>query len=130
MKKFIQKIEEFFRKLCAFWIFYFTSLTRLEFAILLTSSIISVVIPPGCQKCTSQEISYCLGRDFVNDHCCCDKRYHGEFCHLFRFKWTIYFIWHGRNNFDVLIEFCLLHLKWLFITIKNSSNVVLILLRF
>ncbi|KAF2884690.1 hypothetical protein ILUMI_21487 [Ignelater luminosus] len=36
----------------------------------------SIEIPPGCQRCSSAEIKYCQGRDFINDHCCCDKRYH------------------------------------------------------
>ncbi|KAB0803994.1 hypothetical protein PPYR_00964 [Photinus pyralis] len=36
----------------------------------------SIETPPGCQKCSKSEIKYCLGSDFINDHCCCDKRYH------------------------------------------------------
>ncbi|KAJ8983115.1 hypothetical protein NQ317_001859 [Molorchus minor] len=35
----------------------------------------SIVTPPGCQKCTPDEMKYCTGRDLINDHCCCDKRY-------------------------------------------------------
>lgn len=35
----------------------------------------ALVTPVGCQKCTTSEINYCLGRDLINDHCCCDKRY-------------------------------------------------------
>ncbi|CAH0551671.1 unnamed protein product [Brassicogethes aeneus] len=33
----------------------------------------------GCQPCTAHEKSYCLGSDLVNDHCCCDRRYHEFF---------------------------------------------------
>ncbi|KAF5292777.1 hypothetical protein FQA39_LY13822 [Lamprigera yunnana] len=36
----------------------------------------NIKVPPGCQKCTKWELSYCQGSDFINDHCCCDKRYH------------------------------------------------------
>lgn len=32
--------------------------------------------PPGCQPCTSAERKYCLSGDFINDHCCCDRRHH------------------------------------------------------
>ncbi|XP_019879759.1 uncharacterized protein LOC109607723 [Aethina tumida] len=39
----------------------------------------SVNTPPGCQTCTAEEKRYCLGNDLINDHCCCDKRYHEFF---------------------------------------------------
>lgn len=38
---------------------------------------IAVVVPAGCQKCNKSEINYCLGRDVIDDHCCCDRRYEG-----------------------------------------------------
>ncbi|RZB40535.1 hypothetical protein BDFB_004812 [Asbolus verrucosus] len=42
----------------------------------LTIDLNSVTSPAGCQKCSKDEIKYCLGRDLIGDHCCCDKRYH------------------------------------------------------
>nr|XP_023022831.1 uncharacterized protein LOC111511058 [Leptinotarsa decemlineata] len=45
----------------------------------LSMDIDSIVIPPGCHTCTEQEKHYCLGRSLINDHCCCDKRYHEMF---------------------------------------------------
>lgn len=42
-----------------------------------TQSFVSVIPPLGCQACTKSEINYCLSRDLINDHCCCDKRYQG-----------------------------------------------------
>ncbi|XP_018571980.1 uncharacterized protein LOC108911509 [Anoplophora glabripennis] len=41
----------------------------------LTTDLESIVPAPGCQECTYEEKRYCLGADFINDHCCCDKRY-------------------------------------------------------
>ncbi|KAJ8925325.1 hypothetical protein NQ315_009155 [Exocentrus adspersus] len=42
----------------------------------LTIDVQSIVAPSGCKECTSEEKRYCLGSDFINDHCCCDRRYH------------------------------------------------------
>lgn len=39
--------------------------------------IISLVIGAGCKECTRREIEYCLSNDVIEDHCCCQRKYHG-----------------------------------------------------
>ncbi|KAG5887109.1 hypothetical protein JTB14_000742 [Gonioctena quinquepunctata] len=36
----------------------------------------SVVTPPGCHTCTEEDKRYCVSKGLIEDHCCCDKRYH------------------------------------------------------
>ncbi|XP_076260035.1 uncharacterized protein LOC143196260 [Rhynchophorus ferrugineus] len=41
----------------------------------LNADINSIITPPGCQECTKEEKLYC-NTDLINDHCCCNKRFH------------------------------------------------------
>ncbi|CAG9860749.1 unnamed protein product [Phyllotreta striolata] len=48
----------------------------------LTMDISSINTPSGCKECNPEEQRYCLGTDLINDHCCCDKRYHELFPYI------------------------------------------------
>lgn len=36
-----------------------------------------LVIGAGCKECTRREVEYCLSNDVIEDHCCCQRKYHG-----------------------------------------------------
>ncbi|RZF34127.1 hypothetical protein LSTR_LSTR003537 [Laodelphax striatellus] len=35
-----------------------------------------LMVNPGCKECSKSNETYCLGRDVIYDHCCCDRRFH------------------------------------------------------
>ncbi|KAG5887108.1 hypothetical protein JTB14_000741 [Gonioctena quinquepunctata] len=41
---------------------------------LLKTDVNSIVVPPGCRNgCNDEDKRYCLSKDLIDDHCCCDK---------------------------------------------------------
>jgi len=38
---------------------------------------VAPVIGAGCKVCTQREIEYCLSVAVIDDHCCCQRKYHG-----------------------------------------------------
>lgn len=36
-----------------------------------------LVVGAGCKECTRREVEYCLSNDVIEDHCCCQRKYHG-----------------------------------------------------
>ncbi|KAF0760828.1 Uncharacterized protein FWK35_00006982 [Aphis craccivora] len=81
----------------------------------------------GCKKCTTREIEYCLSNDVIEDHCCCQRKYHEVFPYIVH---TCYV--RSRNCeptvrdcgvFDRLLTCCCHHylgMKW---KIKMSSSI-------
>ncbi|VVC38104.1 Hypothetical protein CINCED_3A018654 [Cinara cedri] len=43
---------------------------------------ILLVIGAGCKECTRREIEYCLSSDVIEDHCCCQRKYHEVFPYI------------------------------------------------
>uniref|UniRef100_A0A2S2QE44 CCC domain-containing protein n=1 Tax=Sipha flava TaxID=143950 RepID=A0A2S2QE44_9HEMI len=41
-----------------------------------------LVIGAGCKECTIREIEYCLSNDVIEDHCCCQRKYHEVFPYI------------------------------------------------
>lgn len=49
------------------------------------------MIGAGCKECTRREIEYCLSNDVIEDHCCCQRKYHGIYIildHLINVKYS------------------------------------------
>ncbi|XP_016662933.1 uncharacterized protein LOC107884715 [Acyrthosiphon pisum] len=41
-----------------------------------------LMIGVGCRECTIREIEYCLSNDAIEDHCCCQRKYHEVFPYI------------------------------------------------
>ncbi|VVC38102.1 Hypothetical protein CINCED_3A018654 [Cinara cedri] len=41
-----------------------------------------LMIGAGCKECTRREIEYCLSSDVIEDHCCCQRKYHEVFPYI------------------------------------------------
>ncbi|KAL1461986.1 hypothetical protein WDU94_013843 [Cyamophila willieti] len=38
----------------------------------------SLMVGTGCKNCSRREMLYCMSDDVIQDHCCCDRKFHGE----------------------------------------------------
>ncbi|VVC38103.1 Hypothetical protein CINCED_3A018654 [Cinara cedri] len=54
-----------------------------------------LMIGAGCKECTRREIEYCLSSDVIEDHCCCQRKYHG----------ILYSVFYCSYYFEMLIYF-------------------------
>ncbi|XP_050541742.1 uncharacterized protein LOC126905768 [Daktulosphaira vitifoliae] len=41
-----------------------------------------LMIGAGCKECTRREIEYCFSNDVIEDHCCCQRKYHEVFPYI------------------------------------------------
>ncbi|XP_050421867.1 uncharacterized protein LOC126834167 isoform X2 [Adelges cooleyi] len=41
-----------------------------------------LMIGAGCKECTRREIEYCMSNDVIEDHCCCQRKYHEVFPYI------------------------------------------------
>uniref|UniRef100_A0A8D9BJR3 CCC domain-containing protein n=1 Tax=Cacopsylla melanoneura TaxID=428564 RepID=A0A8D9BJR3_9HEMI len=39
----------------------------------------TLMVGTGCKNCSKREMLYCMSEDVIQDHCCCDRKFHEAF---------------------------------------------------